>query len=51
MRRLAAAATQAVESGRPVKLPAVFPVVGAPRNAVFLTAVVGHAFRRLLPPY
>jgi len=51
MRRLAAAVTQAVESGRPVKPPAVFPVVGAARNAVFLAAVLGHGFRRLLPPY
>lgn len=36
------------EAQRPVSLP---PLAVAPRNAVFLGIVLGHAVRRLLPPY
>jgi ADP-ribosylglycohydrolase len=51
MERLAHAVTQAVESGQPVAVPRVVPVVGLARNVVFASAVIGHALRRLLPPY
>lgn len=33
---------------RPITLP---PLMILPRNAVFLAIVLGHGFRRLLPPY
>jgi len=37
--------------GVPVRPPRVLPLVGLIRNAVFLTVVLVHALRRLLPPY
>lgn len=48
MRELAA--RLASSSGERKALRLFWPALG-PRNALFLSAVLGHAFRRLLPPY
>lgn len=51
MGRLADATAQAVQTGGAVPSPRVVPLVGLMRNAIFLSAVLGHVARRLLPPY
>lgn len=51
MRRLAAATADAVTTGTPTRPPSVFPAIGLARNAIFLGTVLGHAARRMLPPY
>lgn len=51
MEQLAAAASEAVATGCSVRGPRVAPGVAVTRNAVFLAVVLGHGFRRLLPPY
>lgn len=50
MTELARQAAQA-ESDTPVPCPSLSPLAVLPRNAVFLAIVLGHGFRRLLPPY
>jgi hypothetical protein len=51
LRRLADHAVTAVDSGMPGPFPRL-PLYGLlPRNALFLTVVLLHGFRRLLPPY
>ncbi len=51
MERLAEACVRATSSGEPTRPPWAVPLVGLARNAVFLTTVVFHVVRRLLPPY
>jgi ADP-ribosylglycohydrolase len=51
MERLADATSRAVSSDTPVSPPRLVPVAVILRNAAFLAIVLGHAFRRLLPPY
>jgi ADP-ribosylglycohydrolase len=51
MERLAVAASNAVKSATPVRAPRVFPVIGLARNAIFLSVVLAHIARRVLPPY
>jgi ADP-ribosyl-[dinitrogen reductase] hydrolase len=51
MENLAEAAGNAVKTAVPVRPPRVFPVVVLARNAMFLSVVLGHVARRLLPPY
>ena len=51
MRRLADAASRAVESGFPTTVPRVMPGVGLVRNALFFAVVMAHVARRMLPPY
>jgi hypothetical protein len=50
MRRLAArlAAAKRGEPGKPLWLNPIFLLL---RNLLFLVVVLGHGFRRLLPPY
>lgn len=51
MERLAHQLAEALEGGvgqRPMRLP-LYGVI--PRNLLFLAVVLGHGFRRLLPPY
>lgn len=50
MERLAADITKAMASQTPVRPPELLPL-SAPRNLLFLTTVLLHGFRRLLPPY
>ncbi len=51
MERLAVATCHAIESGAPVRPPRVLPFVSFARNMVFLSVVLAHIARRLLPPY
>lgn len=51
MERLAAATARAAGSGTAESPPRVVPGAGLLRNAGFLAVVLGHALRRLLPPY
>ena len=51
MARLGAAAAGAAETGTPLPVPPyAWPAV-LPRNLFFLAVVLGHGFRRALPPY
>jgi ADP-ribosyl-[dinitrogen reductase] hydrolase len=51
MEQLAGQLARVVSAGRP-ESPAALPRFGVlARNAVFLSIVMGHGFRRLLPPY
>jgi ADP-ribosylglycohydrolase len=51
MGRLAEAAARATTTGVPTPPPRSRPIIGLARNAVFLTVVLGHLVRRMLPPY
>ena len=51
MESLSDAMTSAAAGQKPVQPPRTFPLVGLLRNSIFLSAVLGHGFRRLLPPY
>ena len=51
MERLAEATSNAVANASPQPYPRVFPGTGLVRNALFMTTVLGHGMRRLLPPY
>jgi ADP-ribosyl-[dinitrogen reductase] hydrolase len=51
MEQLARAVGDAVNAGQSVVSPKVVRSLGLARNAVFLTAVLIHAVRRMLPPY
>jgi ADP-ribosylglycohydrolase len=49
--RLAGSIENAVKTGSPTTPPRIFPLVGFARNVIFLCVVLGHAARRLFPPY
>lgn len=51
MERLGGAVEEASRTVRPVRPPRVFPLTGWLRYLFFLTVVLVHAMRRLLPPY
>lgn len=51
MERLAWSVEQAMQTGQAVRPPAVTRGLGLVRNGVFLSIVLGHAARRMLPPY
>ncbi len=51
MQRLAIVANEVARTGEPTQPPELPPLVGLARNAVFLTVVLVHVVRRLLPPY
>jgi ADP-ribosyl-[dinitrogen reductase] hydrolase len=48
---LSEATERAVKRVEPKRPPQILPLVGLARNAVFLSIVMGHVARRLLPPY
>lgn len=51
MLRLAEVTTTATKAGISSRPPMSIPLVGLARNALFLSVVMGHVARRLLPPY
>ncbi|WP_010585117.1 ADP-ribosylglycohydrolase family protein [Schlesneria paludicola] len=51
MERLADATDKAMQTGDIQSTPRYVPIVGLGRNAVFLSAVMVHIARRMLPPY
>jgi ADP-ribosyl-[dinitrogen reductase] hydrolase len=51
MERLAEATGRAVNGVTPISPPRLSPAAVVLRNAVFLTVILTHAIRRLLPPY
>lgn len=51
MKRLARCIGESASTGAAMRPPRVIPLIGLPRNALFLVVVLLHACRRLLPPY
>jgi ADP-ribosylglycohydrolase len=51
MTNLAEAAGTAAKTGLPVRAPGIIPFASLARNALFLSVVLVHVARRMLPPY